>query len=72
MQESVRMLFYSRGMEIILSTGVQLQETLTLAEEILPEFLRKRIGPVRKAVDAGKSLWESYSMFHFFYQCLSK
>ena len=56
MRESVRMLFYSRGMEIMLSTGVHLQEALTLVEEVLPGLLRKRIAPLRKVVDAGKSL----------------
>ena len=56
LRESVRMLFYSRGMEIMLSTGVHLQEALALAEEMLPRLLRKRIAPVRKAVDSGKSL----------------
>ena len=63
---SVRMLFYSRGMEIMLSTGVHLQEALTLAEEMLPGLLSKRIAPVRKAVDAGKSLREAYSMVPLF------
>ncbi len=66
LQESVRMLFYSRGMEIMLSTGVHLQEALALAEEMLPKLLRKRIAPVREAVDSGKSLRDAYSMVPFF------
>ena len=66
MRESVRMLFYSRGMEIMLSTGVHLQEALALAEEMLPRLLRKRIAPVRKAVDSGKSLREAYSTVPIF------
>jgi type II secretory pathway component PulF len=53
-------------MEIMLSTGVHLQEALTLAEEMLPGLLSKRIAPVRKAVDAGKSLREAYSMVPLF------
>ena len=39
---------------------------LTLAEEMLPGLLRKRIAPVRKAVDAGNSLREAYSMVPIF------
>ena len=66
LQESVRMLFYSRGMEIMLSTGVHLQEALALAEELLPKLLRKQIAPVREAVDSGKSLRDAYSMVPFF------
>ena len=53
-------------MEIMLSTGVHLQEALTLVEEMLPGLLRKRIAPVRKAVDAGKSPQEAYSMVPIF------
>ena len=60
------MLFYSRGMEIMLSTGVHLQEALALAEELLPKLLRKQIAPVREAVDSGKSLREAYSMVPMF------
>ena len=52
MWESMRILFYSRGMEIMLSTGILLLEAL--AEEMLPELLRKRIPPIRKAVDVSK------------------
>ena len=48
------------------STGVRLKEALTLAEEILPGLLRKRIVPIRKAVDAGKSLREANSMVPIF------
>jgi type II secretory pathway component PulF len=66
LRESMYILFYSRGMEIMLSTGVHLQEALTLAEEMLPWLLRKRIAPVRKAVDAEKSLRETYSMVPIF------
>ena len=72
LRESVRMLFYSRGMGIMLSTGVHLQEALVLAEEMLPRLLPKRIAPVRKAVDSGKSLREAYSMVSIFHRCLSK
>ena len=66
MRESVRMLFYSKGIEIRLSRGVHLQEALTLAEEMLPGLLRKLIAPVRKAVDARKYLREAYSMVALF------
>lgn len=66
LQEKVRLLFYSRGMEIMLSTGVHLQEALALAEEMLPRLLRSRIIPVREAVDSGKPLHEAYSMVPFF------
>lgn len=66
LRDSVRILFYSRGMEIMLSTGVHLQEALALAEEMLPKLLRERVAPVRKAVDSGKSLREAYSMVSFF------
>ena len=66
LQESVRMLFYSRGMEIMLSTGVHLQEALAFAEELLPKLLRKQIAPVREAVDSGKSLREAYTMVPIF------
>ena len=65
-QEKIRLLFYSRSMEIMLSTGVHLQEALVLAEEIFPGVLRRRISPVRKAVDSGKQLHEAYSMVPFF------
>jgi type II secretory pathway component PulF len=47
LQQSVQMLFYSRSMEIMLLTGVHLQEALALAEEMFPKLLRKRIAPVR-------------------------
>ena len=50
----------------MLSTGVHLQEALVLAEEIFPGVLRRRIIPVRKAVDSGKHLYEAYSMVLFF------
>ena len=66
LREGVPMLFYSRGMEIMLSTGVHLQEALALSEEMLPRLLRKRIAPVRKAGDSGKSLREVYSMVSIF------
>ena len=39
LRESVRMLFYSRGMEIMLSTGVHFLEALALAKEKLPGLL---------------------------------
>ena len=60
------MLFYSRSMEIMLLTGVHLQEALALAEEMFPKLLRKRIAPVREAVDSGKSLCDAYSMVPVF------
>jgi type IV pilus assembly protein PilC len=66
LQEKVRLLFYSRGMEIMLSTGVHLQEALVLAEEMLPRLLRRRISPVREAVDSGIPLHEAYAMVTFF------
>ena len=50
----------------MLSTGVHLQETLVLAEEIFPGILRRRISQVREAVDSGKQLHEAYSMVIFF------
>ena len=66
LQQSVQMLFYSRSMEIMLLTGVHLQEALALAEEMFPKLLRKRIAPVREAVDSGKSLCDAYSMVPVF------
>ena len=66
LQKSVQMLFYSRSMEIMLLTGVHLQEALALAEEMFPKLLRKRIAPVREAVDSGKSLCDAYSMVPVF------
>ena len=50
----------------MLLTGVHLQEALALSEEMLPKVLRKRIAPVREAVDFGKSLCDSYAMLPFF------
>jgi type II secretory pathway component PulF len=66
LQQSVQMLFYSRSMEIMLLTGVHLQEALALAEEMFPKLLRKRIAPVREAVDSGKSLCDAYAMVPVF------
>jgi len=66
LQQSVQMLFYSRSMEIMLLTGVHLQEALALAEEVFPKLLRKRIAPVREAVDSGKSLCNAYAMVPVF------
>ena len=66
LRESVRMLFYCRGMEFMLSKGVLLLEDLPLAEEMLLGLLHKRIAHLRKAVDAGKSLREAYSMVPIF------
>jgi len=66
LQQSVQMLFYSRSMGIMLLTGVHLQEALALAEELFPKLLRKRIAPVREAVDSGKSLCDAYSMVPVF------
>jgi len=66
LQKSVQMLFYSRSMEIMLLTGVHLQEALALAEEMFPKLLRKRIAPVREAVDSGKSLCDAYAMVPVF------
>ena len=66
LQQSVQMLFYSRSMEIMLLTGVHLQEALALAEEMFPKQLRKRIAPVREAVDSGKSLCDAYVMVPVF------
>ncbi len=66
LQQSVQMLFYSRSMEIMLLTGVHLQEALALAEEMFPKLLRKRIAPVREAVDSGKSLCNAYAMVPVF------
>ena len=66
LRESVRMLFYSIRIEILLSKGVHLQEALTLEEEMLPGLLHKQIAPLRKVVDAGKSLREAYSMVPIF------
>jgi type IV pilus assembly protein PilC len=66
LQQSVQMLFYSRSMEIMLLTGVHLQEVLALAEEMFPKLLRKRIAPVREAVDSGKSLCDAYAMVPVF------
>ena len=66
LQQSVQMLFYSRSMEIMLLTGVHLQEALALAEEMFPKQLRKRIAPVREAVDSGKSLCDAYAMVPVF------
>ena len=60
------MLFYSRNMGIMLLTGVHLQEALALAEEMFPKLLRKRIAPVREAVDSGKSLCDAYAMVPVF------
>ena len=62
LQQSIQMLFYSRSMEIMLLTGVHLQEALALAEEMFPKQLRKRIAPVREAVDSGNSLCDAYAM----------
>mgnify|MGYP000500303149 FL=1 len=66
LQQSVQMLFYSRSMEIMLLTGVHLQEALALAEEMFPKQLRKRIAPVREAVYSGKSLCDAYAMVPVF------
>ena len=66
LQQSIQMLFYSRSMEIMLLTGVHLQEALALAEEMFPKQLRKRIAPVREAVDSGKSLCDAYAMVPVF------
>jgi len=66
LQQSVQMLFYSRSMGIMLLTGVHLQEALALAEEMFPKLLRKRIAPVREAVDSGKSLCDAYAMVPVF------
>ena len=66
LQQSVQMLFYRRSMEIMLLTGVHLQEALALAEEMFPKLLRKRIAPVREAVDSGKSLCDAYAMVPVF------
>jgi len=65
-QQSVQMLFYSRSMEIMLLTGVHLQEALALAEEMFPKLLRKRIAPIREVVDSGKSLCDAYAMVPVF------
>ena len=72
LQQIVQMLFYSRSidMEIIILTGVNLQKALALAEAMFPELLRKRIAPVREAVDSGKSLCDAYAMVPVFRQCL--
>ena len=50
----------------MLSKGVHLLEALHLAEEMLLGLLHKRIAHLRKAVDAGKSLREAYSMVPIF------
>ena len=50
----------------MLSKGVHLLEALPLAEEMLLGLLNKRIAHLRKAVDAGKSLREAYSMVPIF------
>lgn len=66
LQESVSLLFYSRSMEIMLLSGVTLQDALALAEEMLPKLLRRRIIAVRRAVDSGKSLREAYALVPVF------
>ena len=50
----------------MLLTGVHLQEALALSEEMLPKLLRKRIAPLREAVDSGKSLCDAYAMIPVF------
>ena len=50
----------------MLSKGDHLLEALPLAEEMLLGLLHKRIAHLRKAVDAGKSLREAYSMVPIF------
>ena len=72
LREIVRMLFYSRDMEIMLSTGVHLQEILALTEEIPPGLLLQQIEPARKAVDTRKSLLEAYSIVAIFSQIFVK
>ena len=53
-------------MEIMINTGVHLQEALVLAEEIFHGILCRRISQVREAVDSGKQLHEAFSMVPFF------
>ncbi len=50
----------------MLLTGVHLQEALALSEEMFLKLLRKRIAPVREAVDSGKSLCDAYAMVTVF------
>ncbi len=61
LDSTIRMLFYSKAMEIMLRSGVHLQEALILAEEMFPVILRKKLVSVRLEVDSGISLKDAYA-----------
>ncbi len=63
LEQSVRMLFYARSLEIMLRSGVRLREALMHGESLFPQHLRKQVQKVREMVDAGRPLPDAFAAY---------
>ena len=70
LQQSVQMLFYSRSMEIMLLTGVHLQEALALAEEMFRSCCANELLRYGKQLIPESPCVMLMQWFRFFRQCL--
>lgn len=65
-ERSTRLLFYARSMMIMLKSGTQLREALTLSVSLFPKNLQNEVQMVHDQIDSGKLLVDAYSSTSIF------
>ncbi len=65
-ESSIRLLFYSQSVAIMLRSGVKLREALSLTEPLFPGNLQEEVKRVHRQIDAGALLVNAYSTTNVF------